>query len=181
MPRLSQTMAKTRQQKEAGLQQLVENLKTAKAVVFANFQGLKVKESEELRALCRKEHVTYMASKKTLVALALAQASLDVDAKAFAGGVSIACGTSDDVTPAQIVVNFGKKHEAVKIFGGVLEGAFIDAAKVSELAKLPSKQQLLGQFVGTLNAPISGFVNVLAGNLRGLVNVLNALKEKKPV
>ena len=63
----------------------------------------------------------------------------------------------------------------------MLEGAFISAEKVEALAKLPGKKQLLGQLVGTLNAPISGFVNVLAGNLRGLVNILNAVKEKKAV
>ena len=61
----------------------------------------------------------------------------------------------------------------------MLEGRFIDAAKVKALAELPSKQQLLGQLVGTLNAPISGFVNVLAGNIRGLVTALNAIKEQK--
>lgn len=172
-------MAKTRQEKEISLRALVDQLKSAKAVVFANFQGLKVKESEELRALCRKENITYMASKKTLAALALKEAGFNVDAGTFEGGVSIACGTTDEVAPAQIVANFAKKHEAVRIFGGVLEGAFISADKVNALAKLPGKQQLLGQLVGTLNAPISGFVNVLAGNLRGLVNVLNAVKEQK--
>ena len=112
-------MAKTRQQKEAGLQALVEQLKSAKAVVFANFQGLKVKESEELRALCRKENITYTAGKKTLVALALKEAGFDADAKTFTGGVSIACGTADDVAPAQIVANFAKKHEALEILGGL--------------------------------------------------------------
>ncbi len=62
----------------------------------------------------------------------------------------------------------------------MLEGAFIDGAKVNALSKLPSKQQLLGQLVGTLNAPVSGFVNVLAGNIRGFVTVLNAIKDQKP-
>jgi len=172
-------MAKTRQQKETSLQTLVAQIQSAKAVVFANFQGLKVKESEELRTLCRKENITYIASKKTLVARALKEVGFDADARAFEGGVSIACGTTDEVAPAQIVATFAKKHEAVRIFGGVLEGVFINADKVSALAQLPSKQQLLDILVGTLNAPISGFVNVLAGNIRGLVTVLNGVKEKK--
>ncbi len=172
-------MPKTREQKEQTMQILVDTLKQSKSVVFANFQGLKVSESEELRRLCRKQGLTYVATKKTLVAKALKDLGMTADPKSFDGAVSVVIGLEDEVAPAQILANFAKKHEAVRLFGGILEGAFIDGAKVTELSKLPSKQQLLGQLVGTLNAPISGFVNVLAGNLRGLVTVLGAIKDAK--
>ena len=172
-------MAKSKAQKTETLQNLVENIKGAKSMVFANYQGLKMSESDELRKLCRDGQVIYIASKKTLVQKALQEAGMNGDAvKDYDGAVSIAFGTADEVAPAQIIAEFAKKHEVVKIFGGVLEGNFIDGAKVTALSKLPSKQQLLGQLVGTINAPVSGFVNVLAGNLRGLVNVLNAIKDK---
>lgn len=170
-------MAKTKQQKEQSIQLLAEGIKNAKAVVFANFQGLKVSESEELRGLCREQDIDYVASKKTLVKKVLADAGFDVDTKEFQGGIATVLGNEDEVAPAQIIANFAKDHKVVDIFGGILEGKFIDADKVKELSKLPSKQQLLGQLVGTLNAPISGFVNVLAGNMRGLVNVLNNMRE----
>lgn len=173
-------MAKTKAQKELTLKDLSERIGAAKSLVFANFQGLKVKESDELRELCRGQNIGYFIAKKTLVAKALKEKGLAVDAKAFQGGVSVLFGNEDEIAPAQIAANFAKTHEAMKLFGGVLEGAYIDGAKVAELAKLPSKQQLLGHLVGTLNAPISGFVNVLAGNLRGLVTVLSAIKDKKP-
>ncbi len=172
-------MAKTRQQKQEAVAVLTDSLKQSKGVVFANFQGLKVKESEELRSICRKQKVMYVASKKTLMKRVLTEAGLDIDTKAFSGGVAAVFGFEDEVAPAQIVADFAKKHEVVAIFGGILEGKYIDAAKVTALSKLPSKQQLLGQLVGTLNAPISGFVNVLAGNMRGLVTVLGAIKDKK--
>lgn len=172
-------MAKTKLQKQEAIDALSTQLKESKSAVFANFQGLKVSESEALRGKCRESGVTYVASKKTLVKRALSDAGLDVDTKAFEGGVAAVFGTTDEVAPAQVIADFAKDHEVVTIFGGVLEGQFIDAAKVKELSKLPSKQQLLGQLVGTLNAPVSGFVNALAGNLRGLVNVLNAVKESK--
>lgn len=172
-------MAKSRQQKQEAVAVLTDSLKQSKGVVFANFQGLKVKESEELRSICRKQKVTYVASKKTLMKRVLTEAGLDIDTKAFSGGVAAVFGFEDEVAPAQIVADFAKKHEVVAIFGGILEGKYIDAAKVTALSKLPSKQQLLGQLVGTLNAPISGFVNVLAGNMRGLVTVLGAIKDKK--
>ncbi len=173
-------MAKTKLQKEITLNDLSDRIARAKAMVFANFQGLKVKESEELRAICRGQGIGYMVSKKTLVTKALKAKGYDIDATTFQGGVSVLFGDADEVVPAQTIANFAKTHEAVKLFGGVLEGAFIDAAKVSQLAKLPTKQQLLGQLVGTLQAPVSGLVNVLAGNLRGLVTALSAIKDNKP-
>ncbi len=172
-------MAKTKVQKEAAAQALAQNLKDAKAAVFANFQGLTVQETEELRAACRENNIVLTASKKTLLKRALSDIGLDVDTKAFEGGVAAAFGTDDEVAPAQIVAKFAKNHDVVTLFGGILEGKYIDAAKVTELSKLPSKEQLYGQLVGSLNAPISGFVNVLAGNLRGLVGVLTAIKEQK--
>lgn len=172
-------MAQSRKSKVAALSDLTSHLGTAKSVVFANFQGLKVKDTEELRNKCRAENVYFVATKKTLLKKALDEAGFSVDVKAFDGGVAAIFGLSDEVAPAQVTAEFAKTHDVVSIFGGILEGSYIDGAKVNALAKLPSKHQLLGQLVGTLNAPISGFVNVLAGNLRGLVNVLNAVKEAK--
>jgi large subunit ribosomal protein L10 len=172
-------MAKSKQSKEESMQSLIDGLKTAKSAVFANFQGLKVSESEELRAKCIEQNITYIASKKTLLKRALKDLELDVDTKAFEGGVAVVLGNEDEVAPAQVIANFAKAHEIVKLFGGVLEGKYIDSAKVVELSKLPGKQELYAKLVGTMNAPVSGFVNVLAGNLRGLVTVLDAIKGTK--
>jgi len=172
-------MAKTRQQKETSVKDLAERMQAAKAVVFANFQGLKVSESEELRAKCREQQVDYLASKKTLLKRALSEAGYDQDAKAFEGGVAVVLGREDEIAAAQVTDKFARDHEVATIYGGIFEGKFIDAAKVKELAKLPTKPELYAKLVGTINAPVSGFVNVLAGNLRGLVQVLNAVKESK--
>lgn len=172
-------MAKTRVQKEVKVQQLTDNVKNAKAAVFANFQGLTVSQTEELRAQCRENNIVITASKKTLLKRALSEGGFDIDTKSFTGGVAAAFGMDDQVAPAKIIATFAKKHELVTIFGGILEGKFIDASKVKELSQLPSREQLYAQLVGTINAPISGFVTVLAGNLRGLVSVLNNIKEQK--
>jgi len=172
-------MAKTRTQKEEMIGALTENAKNAKAVVFANFQGLKVKESEELRKECRGQDIAFMASKKTLLDKAFSAAGFTLEAKGFPGSVAAVFGLQDEVAPAQVINKFAKTHKAVEIYGGILEGKFISADKVVELASLPNKQELLAKLVGTLNAPVSGFVNVLAGNLRNLVGVLNNIKESK--
>lgn len=171
-------MPKTRQQKIQTIESLTGGLKESKGAVFANFTGLKVTDFEILRAQARAEKVQVQVAKKTLVRRVFEDLGVSADPKAFDGGIVTLSGP-DEIAAAKVVSIFAKDHESVIIFGGVLEGKFIDVGSVKHLAGLPSKQQLLGQLVGTLNAPVSGFVNVLAGNLRNLVNVLNNIKEAK--
>ena len=93
--------------------------------------------------------------------------------------VAIAFAMEDEVSSAKEITLFAKKNEAVKILGGILESKAISVEAVKQLASLPTREQLLAQVVGTISAPLTGFVNVMGGNVRGLVNVMNALKEKK--
>lgn len=173
-------MPKSKQQKQETIQSLEDGLKVAKAVVFANFQGLKVSEAEELRRECRKNDIKVVAAKKTLVKRACEDVGLkDIDPKVFAGGVATFMALGDEVSAARVVNTFAKTHEILQIFGGVLEGKFVDVSAVKSLANLPSKQELLARLVGSLNSPVSGFVNVMAGNLRGLVGVLNNIASAK--
>ena len=102
-------------------------------------------------------------------------------AEKFQGGVATFMGLGHEISPARIVSAFAKKNEAVTVFGGILEGKLIDSALVKTLSALPGRKELLSQMVGSLNAPVSGFVNVCAGSIRALYNVLNAYKDKKGV
>jgi large subunit ribosomal protein L10 len=77
------------------------------------------------------------------------------------------------------LAEFSKKKENLKILAGVLESKAIDADGVISLSKIPSREELLASVVGTIKAPISGFVNALSGNLRNLVQVLDQIKENK--
>ncbi len=173
-------MAKTRQQKEELFKALKDNFDAAKSVVFVHFDKLKVKEIEALRKLFRAERINYVVAKKTLLKKALKESGIaNLEEKFFAKEVGVAFGIDDEVAPARVIQKFSKDHEALKAFGGVLEHGFVGADKVIELSKLPSKEELLAKVVGSLNAPISGFVNVLAGNLRGLVQILSAIKDSK--
>ena len=176
----NQLMPKSRQQKQSTITTLESGLKEAKAVVFANFQGLTVAKAEDLRRKARAEGVKVLVAKKTLVKKALHDlGETTIEPKSFPGGVATFMAMTDEVSAAKVVHTFAKENEIVTIYGGILEGKFIDASGVKNLASLPSKHQLLGQLVGTLNAPVSGFVNVLAGNIRNLVSVLNNIKEKQ--
>lgn len=169
-------MAKTRKQKEEALASLNAKLKGAKSVVFASYTGLKVVEMEELRKELRKQNITLDVAKKTLLKKALAEQNLkDIEIDAMDSGVAMISG-ADEVYPAKIVNDFAKKHEVVRFFGGIMENKFINIEQIKSLAALPSKDELLAKMVGSIKAPISGLANVLAGNIRGLMNVLKAIK-----
>lgn len=172
-------MAKTRSQKEVIVSEMSTMLSSGKSAVFATYMGLTVKDFEDLRRQLRAEQVEIMVAKKSLLGLALQNAKISgIDAEALESGVTVAVGMADEVSPARIIATFAKTHPQVSILGGVLEGKAVEAAMVKALALLPSKQQLLGQVVGTIAAPLSGFVNVLAGPARGVVQVLKSISEK---
>ena len=174
-------MPKTKGQKKAILDELSQKTKDAKSIIFTKFEKLQMKESEDLRRQLKSQGSEYVVAKKTLLGITLKNNSLDVDMADLDGKVAAVFGYEDEVAPAKIVDTFRKGLEEEKIFflGGILDGKFIPAEMVESLAKLPSKQELLAKLVGSLNAPTSGFVNVLAGNLRGLVSCLKAIGDKK--
>ncbi len=174
-------MAKTKEQKGVILRDLEKKIEKANSVVFAKFGPLTVKENEDLRNKLREENSEFYVSKKTLLGIAFKDKKIEnLDIKNFEGRIAAIFGYEDEVAPAKVVDNFRKDHEEkIDFICGVLENKYIDGASVGALAKLPSKQELYAKMVGSLNAPVSGFVNALAGNVRGLVNVLKAIEEKK--
>lgn len=158
---------------------MVSKIKEAKSVVFSDFKGVKVKDLTELKKELRKEEIDFKVSKKTLINLAFKEAGIEVNTKAMEGQVAVSISSKDEVAPAKIISNFSKKNENLKILGGVLEKKVMNIEEVKSLAKLPGKEELLAKLVGTLQAPISGFVNVCAGNIRGLVQVIKSISESK--
>lgn len=173
-------MAKSKEQKKQIVERLTQRFKHAKSAVFVNFSGLTVPEATKLRKICYKEKVDYIVAKKTLMRIAVKEAGFDdFDPKQFNGEVAIAFGMEDEVAPAKVLYDFSKDHDQIKFLGGILEHTFVDQDQMLSLAKLPSRGELLAKVVGSLQSPISGVVNVLAGNLRGLVQVLSQIKEKR--
>lgn len=173
-------MPKTRQQKQTIVEELTKKFQTMKGLAFTKFFGLTMSDLDSFRAEGRKTGVEYIVAKKSLLKVALEKAGLkDINPRIYEGEIAVAVSQEDEVAPAKSVAVFAKKREQMRLVAGILEGKLIGEAEVKALAALPSKRELLARVVGSINAPVSGFVNVLAGNLRGLVNVLNALKDKK--
>lgn len=176
-------MPKTRAKKHGIVEDLSAKIGRAKSLVFVSFNKLTVSENETLRKALKKEGSEYITAKKTLLKISLKNNNLDgQNVESFNGQMAAVLGYEDEVAPARIVDEFKKdkeKSEKIQFLGGILEGRFIGAAEVTALAKLPSREELYAKLVGSINAPVSGFVNVLAGNLRQLVGVLKAIEEKK--
>ena len=172
-------MAVKRSEKEQILADLEAQLSDAKSVVFADYRGTTVKKIDELRKNLRKEGISTKVAKITLIRKALEKYGVDTSKMDFKAPVAVAISKQDEVAAARILTAFAKENKNVQVLAGVMENKYISAAEVKALAALPSKQELLGKLVGTINGPVSGFVNVLAGNLRNLVYVVNAIKESK--
>jgi len=170
----------TKQQKLELVKGLSEKIKASKSAVFVDYKGLKVKDATDLKKSLRKAGVDYVVVRKTLLDIALKNAGIEgASIKALDGQIALSLSNTDEISGAKIIDTFSKTNENVKMLGGVLGKQVMNAEEVKALAKIPSKEELLAKLVYTLNAPVSGFVNVLAGNLRGLVQVLNAVKEQK--
>lgn len=174
-------MALSKEQKDAVVEDITSNLQSTKITVFANYTGISVQDLQALRRQAKENGTVVRVAKNRLVSTALknVEAYKSTDTSSLKGQLLFAFNPEDEVAPAQSLHDFAKKHPNLQFVGAYSEnGEFMDADAVKQLATLPSKDQLRAQVVGTIAAPLSGFVNVMAGNLRGLVNVLNARSEQ---
>ena len=174
-------MAKSRAEKQEIVTRIADKFSTMKSAAFTSISGFTMAQADELRKRAKVQGIDIFIAKKSLLALAVAEAGLeDVDPRSFEGSILTAVSYDDEVSAAKVLKEFSSENEAFVFAAGVLEGKGLTAEEVTQLASLPSKEELLSKMVGSLNAPVSGFVNVLAGNLRGLVTVLDAIKDQKP-
>lgn len=170
-------MPKTREQKEASVAELTDQLKRIQLGVMTNYHGLTVREAEELRSTLREQGMTFEVVKNTLFNRAAEAAGLKIEK--IEGPVGLALGFDDAVATAKAVNTFSKDHEALEITGGISEGAQVDVSLVKQLAALPSREELLGRLVGSLSAPARNLAGVLGATTRNLVYALQAVKEQK--
>lgn len=166
------------EQKKQVVTDLTEKIKSAQSIVLADYRGLTVEQDTELRNALRKAGVDYKVVKNTLTSLAAKESGLELD-EFLTGPTAMAISSTDAVAPAKVLSEFSKKFEKLELKVGVVEGKVIDVDGITALAELPSREVLIAKVLGGFNAPISGFVNVLNGNMRGLVVALNAIAEQK--
>lgn len=154
-------MAISKQKKTEVLSRLDAGMKNAETIVFVNFHKLPVKEITLLRKKLRESGVSYYVAKKTLVKRALDAKKITGTAPELVGELALAWST-DPIAPAKEVFEFAKTHtDQIALMGGVYQGAYMSKSEITQLASIPGREALLGQFVGMLNESIARVVRVI--------------------
>lgn len=169
----------TKDRKKEIVQSTEELLEKQKVLFFSKFGGIGVNKLAEFRRELRKVGGEFKVIRKTLLQRALQSKSINANVLDLPGEVGVIFGYESEVDPAKAAVKFKKENQTFEILAGVLNGNTMKGADVIALAKLPTREQLLGQLVGVLQAPIANFQGVLSGNVRGLVTVLSELSKKQ--
>ncbi len=167
------------EQKKQQVAVLTESLKAACTGVIVNYKGITVAQDTKLRKELREAGDEYMVVKNTLLRLALKDAGIDGLDNVLEGTTAIAISKDNYVSGAKILAKFAEGSKTFEVKAGFVDGDVIDAKGVKELAELPPKEVLVAKVLGGFNAPISGFVTVLNGTMKGLVVALNAIAEKQ--
>lgn len=166
-------------EKKAKVKELSGLMKAAQIGVLVDFCGLNVAQDTELRNKLREANIKYSVIKNTLARFAINEIGLEELDPILNGPTALATSEDDLIAPARVLCDFAKENKALEIKAGFLEGRVIDAETVKTLASLPSREVLVAQVLGGLNAPIAGFANVLNANLTGLVRALDQISKQK--
>lgn len=169
-------MAITRAKKEEIIDEVSKLIQEAKLVVFVNFRGFSIADQGKLRKALRSSGSKYRVVKKTLLYRVLGESGIGGDAPELSGEIALACGSNDIFSTAGEMYAFQKQSlGTLTIMGGIFQGSYIDAFSVVTLATIPSREVLYGRLVGTLSAPVSGFVRTLGGVTASFVRCLGAI------
>ncbi len=172
-------MAVIRPEKVAKVAELKELLTSSKCAILVDFCGLTVAQDTVLRRKMREAGVNYSVVKNTLLRIAAEEAGIEGLEPVLEHNTAIAVAPEDPVAVAKIICEFAKENKALKVKIGVLDGKVISADEIKALAALPPKEVLIAKMLGSMNAPISGFVNVLQGTIRNVVYALEAVRKQK--
>lgn len=173
-------MPKTKAQKKELVKDIATSIKKAKSIAFIDTMGLEVKNVTQLRKDLKKEKADMKVLKKSLMKLAFkdVKGETKIEYLETAGPKTAVFCYEDEVSPVKNIYLFSRKHKTLKLRAGILGDKQLDAKEILELATLPSKQELLASVVGSIAAPVSGFVGVLSANLRNLVYALSEISKQ---
>ena len=172
-------MSNSLELKKAVVADIREKFEKAHSVVLIDYRGLTVAEVTDLRNQCRAQGVEYVVLKNTMIRLAAQELGITGLDPHLNGPTAVAFGMKDAVAPAKVITDFIKKVKKTSVKCGVVDRTMIDAAGVQALSELPPKEVLIAKMMGSLNAPITGFVGVLSATLRSLVYAVEAVRKQK--
>jgi large subunit ribosomal protein L10 len=136
-------------------------LKDAKSVVLADYRGLTVEQDTALRKQLREAGVVYKVYKNTMIKFAIKGTQFEELGKDLEGPTAIAVSSTDETAPAKTLFNFAKKADKLQLKSGVVDGVYYDEAGISVIATVPSKEELLGRLLGSMQSPVANFARVI--------------------
>ncbi len=173
-------MPKTKAQKHQMVSDMSVKLGRAKTLVFTDYKGMTMPQLQDLRAKLKEQGAEFSVTKNTLLSIALKENNKELkDDAVLSGPVATLFAYEDEILPIKTLVKALKDNNIGKVKAGFFESDYLDTASVNRLAALPGKQELQGQLVGVLAAPIKGIVTVLHANIRGLAVVLDQIRIQK--
>ena len=147
--------------KQPIVQEISEQIKDAQSVVVVDYRGLTVAQDTELRKQLREAGVIYKVYKNTMMNFAFKGTQFEALAPYLEGPSAAAISTTDATAPARVIAKFAKTAPALEIKAGVVEGTFYDADGMKAIATIPSREELLSKFLGSIQSPITNFARVI--------------------
>ena len=167
------------EKKQKIAEDLHERFSKSVVVVVTDYKGLDVSSMNDLRRKLREEDIEFQVAKNTLLMRAAKDTEVALIEDYFKGPSAVALSYKDPVAPAKILAQFAKDNQKLEIKGGVLKNKVLDVDAIMALAKLPSREVLLGQLLSVLNEVPTSFVRTIAEIPRSLLNVLTAIRDQK--
>jgi len=169
------------QEKIELVERYADKFKGAKSIFLADFKGINVEQDTQLRRVFREKNVQYFVLKNTLAKRSLHNAGIEELDDLLKGVTSFAMSDDDPVAPIKVIKDFVKEHKlnTLSVKGCVFEGNYFGPDQAEALANLPTREALIGQFVGMLQSPMTNFLGVLQATGRKLAGVLEAVKNQK--
>ena len=147
--------------KQPIVEEISQLLDGAKSVVVVDYCGITVDQDTKLRKELREAGVTYKVYKNTMIRLAAKGTDFEGLDHVLEGPTAIAVSKEDATSPARILQNFTKVAPDLELKAGVVEGTIYDAAGIKAIASIPSREELLGRLLGSIQAPITNLARVL--------------------
>lgn len=141
--------------------EISELLNGAQSAVVVDYRGLTVEEDTKLRKELREAGVTYKVYKNTMINFAIKGTDFESLAPHLEGPTAIAVSKEDATAPARVLYKFVKEAEALELKAGVVEGVYYDADGIKTVASIPSREELLSKFLGSIQSPITNFARVI--------------------
>jgi large subunit ribosomal protein L10 len=168
-----------RPEKESIVREITEALDASEFAFLADYRGLSVKGLAELRVALAEAGAEMHVQKNTFIGIAMGKERRETLSDILQGPTGVITGTGDATAVAKALTDFKKSKGLPEIKGGVLNETMLTASDVEAMAKIPPREILLGQLVGTVQAPMTSLVGVMNAKVSSLLYVLNAIEDKK--